>query len=76
VLSFNGLLNLGSSPIIYTVPSGKVCKIEATGLSGEATNVYLNINGINYINQVTYFNSGTPIGFITKQETIWLKAGD
>lgn len=61
-----------SSPILYTVPSGKVCKIEAMGICGGASGIYLNINSIDYINQITIgCGSGSTI-----HETIWLKAGD
>ena len=64
VRTYTGRIFHDSYVLFDTVPSGKVWKIEAAGLT---TTVTLNINGRNYNN--IYGNS-------VIKETIWLKAGD
>ena len=49
VLTFSGTLQWGNSTgVLYTVPSGKTCKIEAMGLSGLYSTTALNINNDEY----------------------------
>ncbi len=70
VLTYSGTLQWGSStPILYTVPTGKTCKIEAMGLSGYSLTTALNINNVVYVNCI-------PGNGVVIKETIWLKAGD
>jgi hypothetical protein len=72
VLTYSGTLQWGNStPVLYTVPAGKTCKIEAMGLSGYTNSTALNINNVMYVN---YIQSGQAPAVV--KETIWLKAGD
>lgn len=70
VVSLNGEIQLTSNTagVVYSVPNGKVWKVESVFLSN---NNYLGfkINGI--LNTIGGVNSGTTIHY-----PIWLKAGD
>ena len=76
VLTYAGTVNNYDKQevLIDSVPSGKVWKIEAKGMSG--LGVALKINGKKYIN-VQPFSIGfsSPTG-TSINETIWLKSGD
>jgi len=61
VLTFNGTLNQNQSSPTWTVPNGKVWKVEAR------TQDYLKINGSWYIGSLNGSSISLPI---------WLKSGD
>jgi len=72
VLTFSGTITINCEErILDTVPSGKVWKIEAIGISGFGK--VFKVNGKAYYNSGAYgYNSSS----FAIHENIWLKAGD
>ena len=70
VLTYNGTLNQNQSSPTWTVPNGKVWKVEAR------TSDCLKINGSWYTGTSNFANNGYMYGSTSQSFPIWLKSGD